>query len=168
MIFFFAAHRSVRAVARSIALVGFLSACIVSACAQPSKLPVVEGRFVTTSGATTPNFKLEVCANDGERAMGLMYRRALAKDAGMIFLFPEERHNSFWMKNTYIPLDMVFVGRDMKVVGVLHNVPPLNELPRSVGKLSMYVLEFAAGAMKLHGVEVGAELKLLTPLPTAQ
>ncbi len=168
MILFFAAHRSLRAVARALALVGFLSACIVAACAQPSKLPVVEGRFVTSSGATTPTYKLEVCANDGERAMGLMYRRALAQDAGMIFLFPEERHNSFWMKNTYIPLDMVFVGRDMKVVGVLHNVPPLNELPRSVGKLSMYVLEFAAGTMKLHGVEEGAELKLLSPLPTAQ
>jgi uncharacterized membrane protein (UPF0127 family) len=164
---FVAARRSVRRVANSLVLVGFLSACIVSACAQSSKLPVVEGRFLTTSGAETPSFKLEVCANDGERSMGLMYRRALAKDAGMIFLFPEERHNSFWMKNTYIPLDMVFVGRDMKVVGVLHNVPPLNELPRSVGKPSMYVLEFAAGTMKVQGVEEGAELKISQPLPKA-
>jgi uncharacterized membrane protein (UPF0127 family) len=129
---------------------------------------VVEGRFMTTSGQETPLFKLEVCANDGERALGLMYRRALARDAGMIFLFPDERHNSFWMKNTYLPLDMVFVGRDMRVVGVLHDVPPLNELPRSVGKPSMYVLEFAAGTMNLNGVGEGATLKVEGTLPPAR
>ena len=97
-----------------------------------------------------------------------MYRRSLAKDAGMIFVFPEERENSFWMKNTYISLDMVFVGRDMKVVGVLHDVPPLNELPRSVSKPSMYVVEFAAGTMKRLGIGEGALLQLETSLPPAR
>jgi uncharacterized membrane protein (UPF0127 family) len=142
--------------------------CAVSACAQSSKLPTVEGRFVSGAGADTPPFRLEVCSNDGERAMGLMYRRSIAPDAGMIFVFPEERQNSFWMKNTYISLDMVFVSRDMKVVGILHNVPPLNELPRAVGKPSMYVLEFAAGTMKRYGVEEGALLRLMDPLPPAR
>jgi uncharacterized membrane protein (UPF0127 family) len=97
-----------------------------------------------------------------------MYRRSLPQDAGMIFVFPDERQNSFWMKNTYIPLDMVFVSRDMKVVGVLHDVPPLNELPRAVGKPSMYVLEFAAGTMHRYGVEQGATLAIDDPLPIAR
>jgi uncharacterized membrane protein (UPF0127 family) len=165
---FVAARRCVRTATRSVAVLGCIVACVVSACAQSSKLPVVEARFVTASGSQTPTFRLEVCSSDGERAMGLMYRRSLAKDAGMIFVFPEERQNSFWMKNTYIPLDMVFVGQDMKVVGILHDVPPLNQLPRAVGKPSLYVLEFAAGSMRRYGVEEGAVLKVLSPLPAAQ
>jgi len=165
---FVAARYSVRSGIRSLVVFGCIVGCIVSACAQSSKLPVVEGRFVTASGSETPTFRLEVCSNDAERAMGLMYRRSLAQDAGMIFVFPEERQNSFWMKNTYIPLDMVFVGQDMKVVGILHDVPPLNQLPRTVGIPSMYVLEFAAGTMKRHGVEEGALLRVLKPLPTAR
>jgi uncharacterized membrane protein (UPF0127 family) len=154
--------------ARFLAVMASLALGIISACAQPSKLPIVQGRFVTDSGAETPSFRLEVCSNDGERAMGLMYRRSLDEKAGMLFVFPEERHNSFWMRNTYIPLDMVFVGKDMKVVGVLHNVPPLNELPRSVDAPSMYVVEFASGTMKRYGVEAGAVFKMSAPLPRAQ
>jgi uncharacterized membrane protein (UPF0127 family) len=97
-----------------------------------------------------------------------MYRRSLAEDAGMIFVFPEERNHSFWMKNTYIPLDMVFVDKDMKVVGLLSDVPPLNLAPRTVGKPSLYVLEFAAGTMKRYGVGEGATLKVGSPLPPAR
>jgi len=165
---FVAARRSFRNATRSVAVIGFIASFVVLACAQSSKLPIVAGSFVTSSGSITPTFRLEVCSNDSERSLGLMYRRSLAQDAGMIFVFPEERENSFWMKNTYIPLDMVFVGQDMKVVGVLHDVPPLNQLPRTVGKPSMYVLEFAAGTMKRHGVNEGAVFKVSTPLPTAQ
>jgi uncharacterized membrane protein (UPF0127 family) len=166
--YFVGARLCARQFARFLVVCGFFGLCVVCACAQSSKLPVVEGRFVTTAGGDTPTFRLEVCANQAERSMGLMYRRSLAHDAGMIFVFPTERENSFWMKNTYIPLDMVFVGSDMKVVGILHDVPPLNQLPRSVGKPSMYVLEFAAGTMKRHGVGEGATLTVLSPLPTAQ
>ncbi len=166
--YFVASYRSVCAATRSLVALGCIVGCIVSACAQSSKLPVVEGRFVTASGSETPPFRLEVCSNNGERSMGLMYRRSLAQDSGMIFVFPDERQNSFWMKNTYIPLDMVFVGKDMRVVGILHDVPPLNQLPRTVGKPSMYVLEFAAGTMKRHGVEEGALLRVLNTLPAAR
>ncbi|MEN9847120.1 MAG: hypothetical protein RIS36_2267 [Pseudomonadota bacterium] len=162
------AIRSAGRFVRLLALVGCVAVCVVSACAQSSKLPVVKGRFVTAAGSETPTFRLEVCATDAERAMGLMYRRSLDRDAGMIFVFPDERQNSFWMKNTYIPLDMVFVGRDMKVVGILHDVPPLNQLPRSVDKPSVYVIEFAAGTMKRYGIGEGATLTLFDPLPSAR
>jgi uncharacterized membrane protein (UPF0127 family) len=144
-----------------------LALTILSACADSAKLPTVEAHFLTTSGGESPPFRLEVCSNDGERAKGLMYRRSLEEDAGMIFVFPEERDHSFWMKNTYIPLDMVFVGKDMRVVGVLADVPPLNLAPRTVGRPSLYVLEFAAGTMKRHGVEAGATLKIVGSMPLA-
>lgn len=150
------------------ALLVLVSACTLSACAQGSKLPKVDGYFIKSNGEKSPTFELEVCATDAQRSLGLMYRRWLAPTAGMIFLFPDERENTFWMKNTYIPLDMVFVDKTMKVVGILEHVPPLNEAPRTVGRLSMYVLEFAAGTMKEHGVAPGATLEIHGELPAAR
>ena len=150
------------------ALVALVGACALSACAQTSKLPIIDGYFVSADGAKSQTFKFEVCANDAERSLGLMYRRALPDNAGMIFVFPEEREHTFWMKNTYIPLDMVFVDKAMKVVGILEDVPPLNEVPRTVGKLSMYVLEFSAGTMKKIGVAPGATLRMQSELPVGR
>ena len=149
-------------------LVVFVVACALGACAQSSKLPTVEGAFRNVDGVRTPTFKLEVCANDAQRSLGLMYRRSVPEKSGMIFVFSEERENTFWMKNTYIPLDMVFVDRGMKVVGILENVPPLNEAPRTVGRPSMYVLEFAAGTMKRVGVQPGWTLEVVGGLPQAE
>ena len=166
--FFVAACHSLGRVGSSLVASLLLALTALSACAQSPKLPTVEAHFLAASGGESPKFRLEVCSNDGERAKGLMYRRSLAQDTGMIFVFPEERNHSFWMKNTYIPLDMVFVDKDMKVVGVLSDVPPLNLAPRAVGKPSLYVLEFAAGTMKRYGVGEGATLKIVGALPLAR
>lgn len=138
------------------------------ACAEPAKLPTVTAFFISPDGSKSPRYTLEVCATEAQRALGLMYRRSLSEQSGMIFLFPEERENSFWMKNTYIPLDMVFLDREMKVVGILENVPPLNEAPRSVGKRSMYVAEFKAGVTRKDGVREGSKLAVHGNLPAAQ
>ncbi len=166
--FFGSACHSLGKVGNSVVACLVLALTVFSACAQSPKLPTVEAHFLASSGVESPRFRLEVCSNDGERAKGLMYRRSLAEDAGMIFVFPEERNHSFWMKNTYIALDMVFVDKDMKVVGVLADVPPLNLAPRTVGKPSLYVLEFAAGTMKRYGVVVGATLKIVGSMPRAR
>ena len=149
-------------------MLSLLAVTVVSACAQSAKLPTVKGNFVNEGGGKTPTFTLEVCANDAERSLGLMYRKALPDNTGMIFVFSNERDNTFWMKNTYIPLDMVFVDREMKVVGILEDVPPLNEAPRSVGKPSMYVLEFSAGTMKKLGVVPGSKVEIDGTLPESR
>lgn len=140
----------------------------LSACAQPPKLPTVSGTFVSPDGSRSSGYSLEVCSTDGQRALGLMYRRSLPERAGMIFVFPQERENSFWMKNTYIPLDMVFLDKDLKVVGILENVPPLNEVSRSVGKPSMYVVELGAGVARRDAIRDGATLVVDGKLPLAQ
>lgn len=110
--------------------------------------------FVTADGKTH-TFNMEIAATPEAQERGLMYRTALAEDAGMVFDFPAVHHASFWMHNTCIPLDMVFVSEDKLVIGVV-TAPPLNDESRSVPGLSKYVVELAAGVAKKVGIGIGA------------
>jgi uncharacterized membrane protein (UPF0127 family) len=103
-------------------------------------------------------FDLEVADTEAGRANGLMFRKSLSSNKGMIFVYENEGNHSFWMRNTYIPLDMIFVGVDKKIVGILENVPILNEAPRSVGRPSKYVIELPAGTCREFGITEGAEV----------
>ena len=136
----------------------------LSACAERKAPSEVEGFFVKGGGSSS-HFLFEVASTDSERRLGLMYRRNLANDRGMIFVFPETSEHSFWMKNTYISLDMFFLDQAMKVVGVLRDVPPMNEAPRTVGRESRYVVELPAGTAERHGICVGVKLALVGALP---
>jgi uncharacterized protein len=90
---------------------------------------------------------------------GLMYRNHLPPDDGMLFLMGYEDDHSFWMHNTLISLDLIFIGKDMKVAGVYANAPPRTDDHRSVGKMSLYVLEVNGGWAKAHGVDAGAAVR---------
>jgi uncharacterized membrane protein (UPF0127 family) len=83
----------------------------------------------------------------------------------MVFVFPEEREHAFWMKNTYIPLDMLFVSKDLTIVGVLENVTPLTETRRTVGKPSTYVVELAGGMAQRAGIRAGDKIRFDGQLP---
>jgi uncharacterized membrane protein (UPF0127 family) len=84
-----------------------------------------------------------------------MYRRELADGHGMLFIFPDESVLTFWMKNTPIPLDMIFIGSDMKIVGIVREAVPFTESPRTVGLPSRYVLEIVGGGAQKRGIQVG-------------
>lgn len=90
---------------------------------------------------------------------GLMYRKFLPPDGGMIFLFRKTTVQSFWMKNTLIPLDMIFVTADLSVAGVVENAEPQTTRSRTVGKPSLYVIETNGGWTKEHGVVAGVPVK---------
>ena len=122
--------------------------------------------FINQDGSTSAPFSMEVAADNAHRQRGLMFRKSIGPQEGMIFVFPNDDDHSFWMKNTLIALDMVFVSSDWRVVGVLENVPPLSEASRTVGTPSRYVLEFAAGTMKRVGVTTGSQVQLSGPLPS--
>ncbi len=139
--------------------------CVLSGCTPTPEHPTVDIEFVGPEGQSIRSFEVEVVSTPLTRAKGLMYRREVGEKRGMLFVFPNEKVQSFWMKNTLIPLDMVFVSKEMKVVGILENVPPLTEDPRYVDSPSLYVLEFAGGTMSKVGVGVGAKLVIRGQIP---
>lgn len=107
-----------------------------------------------------PSIEVELATTSAETARGLMYRRFLPDDHGMLFDLHTRKVQAFWMRNTCIPLDMMFVDEDGTIVGILEQVPVLNEEERTVGCPSRYVLETNAGFARKHGIKAGQKVKL--------
>jgi uncharacterized membrane protein (UPF0127 family) len=110
---------------------------------------------VSTKQGRAVTFKVEIADTPSKREIGLQYRRDLAPDRGMLFLFPEEREQSFWMKNTPIALDMIFINKERKVVGIVEQAVPFSLDSRSVGAPSQFVLEINGGLARRHGIGSG-------------
>lgn len=102
---------------------------------------------------------VEVVRTPQQIQRGLMFREHLPPDHGMLFLMPEERVQSFWMHNTLIPLDMIFIGKDMTVAGVVANATPLTDDSRRVDRPSLYVLEVNGGWADAHHVGPGTPVR---------
>ena len=77
---------------------------------------------------------------------------------GMVFIYPRDRALSFWMRNTLIPLDMIFINTAGKVTGVVHNAEPRTDTPRTDGGPARYVVEVNAGLAAKYGIETGAHV----------
>lgn len=90
-----------------------------------------------------------------------MYRKKLAANAGMLFIFEQSEWHSFWMHNTLLPLDMLFITSDWRVLGIVENATPLTDNPRNVPGESQYVLEVNAGFSRRHGLEPGTHVRYL-------
>lgn len=88
-----------------------------------------------------------------------MYVQDLPEDRGMLFQWRNEEPRTFWMHNTCIPLDMMFIGMDDIILGVLEQVPVLNDDPRGVPCPSAQVLEVNAGWTRAHGVQPGHHIR---------
>jgi uncharacterized membrane protein (UPF0127 family) len=126
--------------------------------AQPQAETAVEPLTITT--ASGPHvFSTEVMRTDEQRARGLMFRRYMPADRGMLFDFKEEQPVMMWMKNTYLPLDMVFIDRTGRVVNVAENTEPLSERIIPSGAPTFAVLELNAGTARRIGLKVGDRLK---------
>ena len=115
-------------------------------------------RFPEASPGAQLTVERAVTPADHER--GLMFRTNLPENHGMLFEWPSETQRVFWMRNTCIPLDMLFIAKDGTVAGIQEQVPTLNEAPRSVPCPAAYVLEVNAGWCRRHGVKPGMQMKL--------
>jgi len=108
---------------------------------------------------------LRIVNTPSERERGLMYETKLADDEGMLFVFPEEKEHPFWMKNTPLPLDMIFLNATREVVGFVLDASPFSESQLTVKKPSLYTIELRAGAVKRLGLREGNKVVFGGPVP---
>ncbi len=109
------------------------------------------------------HFSVELATTEAMRARGLMDREQLAADHGMLFVFASEKPQTFWMKDTLIPLDILFFDKDRKLVSMQLNVPPCKTVPCPTypsNEPAKYVLELPAGTAVAIGASVGDELTI--------
>lgn len=104
-------------------------------------------------------FRVEVADEPAERQQGLMFRQSMPQGAGMLFVYESERPVSFWMRNTLIPLDMIFADASGQVRRVHHNAIPLDETLIEGGNKIQHVLEINAGLAKALKIEAGTQLR---------
>ena len=127
--------------------------------------PLVKGHVLLDSAfGGQAAVEVEVADTPDTTERGLMWRRELPAGKGMLFIFEGEQVHSFWMKNTLIPLDMIFIGAILRVVGVVDNAEPRTLTSRSVGRPSRYVLEVPGGWAAKAGVRAGTKVTLDVPV----
>ncbi len=137
-------------------LIGIQIACFSGQRERFVKVHFPDGRSVTA----------ELAVSDDERARGLMFREKIGVDQGMLFVFEEEEIHQFWMKNTWIPLDMLWLDNSRRVIHIEADVPPCREDPcPSYGPWlpARYVLELKAGGAAEYGIKVNDRLQFILP-----
>ncbi|MDP1736729.1 MAG: DUF192 domain-containing protein [Caulobacter sp.] len=119
----------------------------------PAPAPLETLTIDTARGTLT--FKVEIADNEAERQQGLMYRTSLAPDAGMLFIWDKAAPRAFWMRNTYIPLDIIYIGAGGQIVSIAAMTEPFNETPIPSDGPALAVLEIAGGRAAELGIAIG-------------
>ena len=133
---------------------GLLLAVAAPACGSDAP------QLTLHTGAGPVRVRVEIADTDESRRVGLMYRQTLADGDGMLFVFPSSQDHSFWMKNTFIPLDMIFIDEGRTIVGIHQRAIPHSRGQVSVGTPSRYVLEVPGGWATRRGATVGDRVTL--------
>lgn len=127
----------------------------------PEEPFVQEGRlavFEPDGKKVLREFDIEIAQGNDERARGLMYRRSMLPERGMLFLFDFPDKQSFWMRNTYIPLDIIYIDEQFKVVSIQKNCKTLNDTPLPSSGPAQYVLEINGGMSDKLGIRPGTQV----------
>jgi uncharacterized membrane protein (UPF0127 family) len=111
--------------------------------------------------------EVDIAETDQERAQGLMNRESLEDDHGMLFIFPSPDRYAFWMKNMRIPIDIIWIDKDKRVVDIKSRVPPCGEVCESMvpAKEALYVLELASGSVEDRHIKIGDVISINWPHP---
>ncbi|CAN0656307.1 DUF192 domain-containing protein [Nitratireductor aquimarinus] len=138
----------------------FLIFLAAGASAQGSamRLPVDPEPLVAVTAAGEVRFDIEIADEAHERQRGLMFRQSMPQDRGMLFIFPAEGRQGFWMQNTPLPLDLLFVAADGTVRAIAPGTP-FSTASISPDVESQFVLELVAGTAQKTGIEVGDRLR---------
>ena len=143
-----------RIVSRCLALA--LAMFLLAGCERGPRIEIL-----APDGSKLTTVRVEIADTGAKRELGLMFRHSLNEDAGMIFLFPNSGKQNFWMKNTPLPLDMMFADSSARVVGIVPYAQPYSEALVGVDAASQYVLEVNGGFCARHRVGVGDQFKFL-------
>ena len=140
----------------------FLNSFLIIKSTQTSDNPVT---IQQPSQITINNniFNLEIASTSLEKSIGLMHRTHLNKNTGMIFIFKDEKPQSFWMKNTLIPLDLIFIDSNNQIVDIKHSFQPCKSEPcesYTSSKPAIYVLEINGGLAKEMEIKTGQKVKI--------
>lgn len=118
---------------------------------------VTEPLSIDTARGTL-KFQVEIADSDAERQHGLMYRTSMPQMHGMLFIFDEAAPRSFWMHNTYMPLDLIYIGPDGKIVSIVNNAQPFDDTPLPSRYPANGVLELYAGEAGRLGIQPGDQV----------
>jgi uncharacterized protein len=132
--------------------------CIVVLVALSARSEGLDALEIATSTGEH-SFQVEIAKDDATRERGLMDRRYMAADRGMLFEFDRDAPAAFWMKNTYIPLDMIFIARSGLVTRIVANAEPLSERVIPSGGPCAAVLELNGGTAAAIGLKVGDKIR---------
>lgn len=158
-----------RASRTAVLAVALLAAATAGACraetarpaapapARISLPPVTEALTIVTAGGSVA-FKVEIADDEAERQRGLMYRTTLAPDAGMLFEWDRAERRAFWMKNTYIPLDILYIGSNGRIISIAAMTEPFSETPIPSRGDARAVLEIAGGRAAQLGIDIGDQV----------
>lgn len=117
--------------------------------------------FLAGDGSARAAVRIEIAEDEASRTQGLMGRRQMAEDQGMLFIFPDEDYRSFWMANTPLPLDIIYVNRDREIVTIQRNTVPYSEESIPSTAPATYVIEVNAGFADRHGITEGEKVQWL-------
>jgi uncharacterized membrane protein (UPF0127 family) len=146
---------AIRAALTVLALALALTPGVTRAQPQPAAQEVGLESLVIVSGGKRNAFQVEVMRNPEQRAKGLMFRRYLPPDRGMLFDFGASEPVAMWMQNTYIPLDMLFIRKDGTIARIAENTEPLSTRTIPSGEPVLSVLEINGGASRQLGIKAG-------------
>ena len=118
------------------------------------------GQVAFPESKDAPRLEVELMLTNEHHARGLMYRRSLEDDKGMLFVWSQPAIQGFWMRNTCIPLDLLFIDREGFIAGIVENASTLNDESRSIDCPVLYVLEVQAGWSRKHGVVAGQRVDI--------
>ena len=139
-----------------------LCIAVLAACAPADNGAAANDEWFTATVVTSSGsypFTVEIADDEDEQRRGLMFRRSLAADAGMLFLYDEEQPLSYYMRNTYVSLDIIYINADGRIVSIARNTEPLSERSIPSGAPSIAVLEVVAGTSDRLGFAVGDEVR---------
>lgn len=115
--------------------------------------------FISAKNTFLVTINIEIADTPEKRSLGMMYRSALGERQGMLFVFPKEEYQSFWMKNTAVPLDMIFVSARNEVVTIHEKTTPYSPQSYTSTKPAQFVVEVNAGFAQSHGISLGDKVR---------